>query len=235
MLKARIKFSKKGAMRYIGHLEVMRYFQKIMRRAQIPIAFTEGYSPHMIMSFASPLGVGAISQGEYFDIELAEPIASLEAMQRMNEVSVEGIEILSFRQIAEEKKQTGMTILAGADYLVRGKDTPIPTEWFPQIASFLAQPEIIIMKKTKRSEREVDIRPMIYDMHVQEDGIFMQLAAGSVQNLKPGLVMKAFCNYLEEEFSERAYEECRLEMYADRGEYERNLVSLETLGQEIVC
>ena len=55
MLKARIKFRKYGIMRFIGHLDVMRFFQKAMRRANIPIAFTGGYSPHMIMSFAQPL------------------------------------------------------------------------------------------------------------------------------------------------------------------------------------
>ncbi len=57
-MKSRIKFRKHGAMRFIGHLDVMRYFQKAMRRAHIPIAFTGGYSPHMIMSFAQPLGAG---------------------------------------------------------------------------------------------------------------------------------------------------------------------------------
>ena len=58
MLKARIKFRKYGVMKFIGHLDIMRYFQKAMRRAEIPIAFTGGYSPHMVMSFANPLGVG---------------------------------------------------------------------------------------------------------------------------------------------------------------------------------
>ena len=62
-MKARIKFRKYGVMKFIGHLDVMRYFQKAMRRADIPIAFTKGFSPHMIMSFANPLGVGLTSDG----------------------------------------------------------------------------------------------------------------------------------------------------------------------------
>ena len=81
-MKARIKFRKLGVMKFIGHLDVMRYFQKAIRRAGLPIAFTEGYSPHMIMSFASPLGVGMTSDGEYFDIELREPISGVEAIRR---------------------------------------------------------------------------------------------------------------------------------------------------------
>ena len=64
-MKARIKFRKYGVMKFIGHLDIMRFFQKVMRRADIPIAFTGGYSPHMIMSFANPLGVGLTSDGEY--------------------------------------------------------------------------------------------------------------------------------------------------------------------------
>ena len=81
MLKARIKFRKYGIMRFIGHLDVMRFFQKAMRRANIPIAFTGGYSPHMIMSFAQPLGVGLTSDGEYLDIELTESISSEDAVR----------------------------------------------------------------------------------------------------------------------------------------------------------
>ena len=57
-MKVRIKFTKEGPMKFVGHLDTMRYFQKAIRRAELPIAFSGGYSPHMIMSFAAPLGVG---------------------------------------------------------------------------------------------------------------------------------------------------------------------------------
>lgn len=86
-MKVRIKFRKYGVLKFIGHLDVMRFFQKMMRRAEIPIAFTGGYSPHMIMSFASPLGIGLTSDGEYVDIELTELIDSETAVRRMNAVT----------------------------------------------------------------------------------------------------------------------------------------------------
>ena len=117
MLKARIKFRKYGAMKFIGHLDIMRFFQKVMRRADIPIAFTGGFSPHMIMSFANPLGVGVTSDGEYFDIELAEEIDMNAAVERMNRVVVEGIEVVNMVPISDDKKRTGMSIVAAADYL----------------------------------------------------------------------------------------------------------------------
>ena len=69
-MKIRIKFRKYGSMRFIGHLDVMRYFQKAIRRAGIDIAYSEGFSPHQIMSFAAPPGVGLTSDGEYMDIEV---------------------------------------------------------------------------------------------------------------------------------------------------------------------
>ena len=63
-MKVRIKFAKEGMMKFIGHLDIMRYFQKAIRRAELPIAYSEGFSPHMILSFAAPLGVGITSLGE---------------------------------------------------------------------------------------------------------------------------------------------------------------------------
>lgn len=241
-MKVRIKFRKYGALRFIGHLDVMRFFQKVMRRAQIPIAFTSGYSPHMIMSFASPLGIGLTSDGEYFDIELAESISSEEAVRRMNAVTAEGIKVVSFRQIAEEKKMTGMAIVAAADYLV-GMDTEDETACFKKygaaIRTFLEQPQIVVLKQTKRSEQEVDIRPLIYQMDLQENGIYLKLAAGSVQNLKPELVMSAFCQFAGIDKNEASYTWHRLEMYADlasdteKARGERKLISLESLGKNI--
>lgn len=233
-MKARIKFRKYGVLRFIGHLDVMRFFQKLMRRADIPIAFTGGYSPHMIMSFASPLGIGLTSDGEYLDIELTAPVDSREAVKRMNEECVEGIEIISIRQISDEKKMTGMTILAAADYLISVKKGALPENWKEAFADFMAQREICVIKQTKRSEREEDIRPLIFRWEIQGENIWLQLAAGSRNNLKPDLVMDTLLSVcaIPEDSVSFAYH--RLEMYADKGkDGERNLVSLESLGQEI--
>ena len=102
-------------MKFIGHLDIMRYFQKAIRRAEIPIVFTEGFSPHMVMSFASPLGVGIESEGEYMDIEIKEPLSTEEAVRRLDAVMSEGMRILDFRQIPEEKASNAMALVAAAD------------------------------------------------------------------------------------------------------------------------
>ena len=239
MLKARIKFRKNGVMKFIGHLDIMRYFQKAIRRAEIPIAFTSGYSPHMIMSFANPLGVGLTSDGEYLDIELTEPIDSKEAVARMNAVSVEGIEMVSMVQISEEKKASGMTITAASDYQVflleSGKSSDvrrkIPSEWKGSWEEFLSQEQILVWKKTKKSEKEVDIKPMIYGSEIKKEYLYLYLATGSEQNLKPDLVMETFLKYIGQEDAPLFYN--RLDVYA-RDEAGK-LVPLEALGTPMVC
>ena len=91
MMKIRIKFRKYGTMKFIGHLDVMRYFQKAIRRAEVNIRYSEGFSPHQIMSFAAPLGVGITSKGEYVDIEVLDTENSKKMVDRLNAVMSEAL------------------------------------------------------------------------------------------------------------------------------------------------
>ena len=238
-MKARIKFRKYGIMRFIGHLDVMRYFQKAMRRADIPIAFTGGYSPHMIMSFAQPLGIGVTSDGEYLDIELKESVASDEAVKRLNQVMVEGMDVVSFTEIPEDKKSGGMTIVAAAAYeitmLASGKSmyetVPVSVEWKDSLKVFLNETTLNVMKKTKRSEKEVNIRPMIYRMEADEDKFSLFLAAGSEENLKPDLVMETFIKYMGLEPEAYPFHIHRTDLYARTPE--GGYCPLEAAGRRI--
>ena len=244
-MKIRIQFAKYGKMIYIGHLDIMRYFQKAIRRAEIPIAFTTGYSPHMIMSFAQPLGVGVTSDGEYFDIEITKTISSENAVAQLNAVMVEGIEVISFREISSDKKASGMTIVAAADYKVTFPETfrhaeeirVLPESWKGKVESFMAQPEIVVLKKTKRSEKEVNIKPMIYEMSALDDGIYLYLATGSEQNLKPDLVAEAFLKFSGEDPEETPVHIHRIDVYAknpDAEEGKTEFISLDGLGKDIL-
>ena len=102
-------------MKFIGHLDIMRYFQKAMRRADVDICYSEGFSPHQIMSFAAPLGVGITSDGEYLDIEVHESKSTKEAMADLNATMVEGVEITGYVKLPDNAK-TAMSLVAAADY-----------------------------------------------------------------------------------------------------------------------
>ena len=235
-MKIRIKFSKQGVMRFIGHLDIMRYFQKAMRRAHIDIAFTEGFSPHMIMSFAAPLGVGLTSDGEYMDIEIRTPVSSEDAICQLNEVMVEGMKVLSFRQIEEGKTGKAMSLVAAADYTVSFRPGYEPEgDWQSKLDEFIQKDSILVLKKTKKSEVETDIRPMIYQLSVKDNKVHMTLATGSAANLKPELVMSAFLKSEGLDLDPFALSVNRDEVYADIGtEENRKLASLESLGEDIV-
>lgn len=235
MLKVRVKFRKYGAMKFIGHLDMMRYFQKAMRRADIPIAFSGGYSPHMIMSFANPLGVGLTSEGEYFDIELTEPMETKTAIDALNQVMVEGVEVTGFAELLDDQK-TGMSIVAAADYLVTLKEGDFTEDLKAKAAEFLGQEAILVVKKTKRREQEVDILPLIHKLEVRGNALYMFVCAGSVRNLKPELVMEAFFSYALPEGESMKYSCQRLDNYAEislDGKIE--YVPLLSLGREIIA
>lgn len=189
----------------------------------------------MIMSFAAPLGVGTTSMGEYFDMELTEKVPTAEIEDRLNAVMVEGITISSARQVEDGKASTAMALVAAADYFVAFRPGKEPCgNWQEKLADFLAQKEITVTKKTKRSEKTVDIRPFIYQMEACDSGVFIQLASASSNYTKPELVMDTFVRWLDKEPQEFAYMIERREVYADAGEDKNpRFLPLEALGEKV--
>lgn len=223
-------------MKFIGHLDTMRYFQKVMRRAQVDIRYSEGFSPHQIMSFAAPLGVGLTSNGEYMDIEVLSTENSKTMMERMNRTMAEGTEILSYR-LLEDSSKNAMSIVAAADYLLTFRENFKPQDldgFFREFLEFCGRPQIMITKETKKGQREMDLKPLIYKAERQGDSVFLQVSAGSVNNIKPELVMEAFYRSRGEEYPPFAMMIEREEVYADIGEEgSRRFAALEDLGQDI--
>lgn len=209
----------------------MRYFQKAIRRAEIPIVFTEGFSPHMVMSFASPLGVGIESEGEYMDIEIKEPLSTEEAVRRLDAVMSEGMRILDFRQIPEEKASNAMALVAAADYRIRFREGYEPDlDWKKLYTAFWnSLPSII--KKTKKSEDELDIRPLIYESHLEGDSIFVRLSSEAAANIKPELMMEAFASYAGFSLEPFSLMVTRIDLYAAGPD--GTFVSLNELGEKI--
>ena len=230
-MKLRIKFRKFGPVRFIGHLDVMRFFQKAIRRAGIDVKYTAGFSPHQVMSFAAPLGVGLTSNGEYMDIEVNSLTSCQDVLDRLNQASVPGIEVISVKVLPEEAGNA-MASVAAASYTVRFREGRRPdSDMAAVLPGFLAKEQILITKKTKKGTREVDLKPGIYQMKWSEEAFYMLVDASSGGNIKPVQVIEALLADCRESLAENALVITREEIYTntDIGGGQR-LASLDEIG-----
>lgn len=230
-MKVRIKFSKHGPVKYIGHLDILRYFQKSMRRAEVDIAYSTGFSPHQIMSFAQPLGVGMESDGDYLDIELVSHNGAKDLIDRLNSVMVPGMCIENAVELPDGVKNA-MASIAAASYNVRLKSG----ENFPQKAvdiweDFIASKEIIISKETKKNTLLVDLKPHIYEAVLKEDSFECLVDASSAGNIKSTQILEALYNVANLEFEKNDFQVTRIDTFTNVGSEEKpELVPLDALG-----
>lgn len=233
-MKVRVKFRKYGALRFIGHLDVMRFFQKTIRRANIDIAYSQGYNPHQIMSFASPLGLGLESNGEYMDIEVNSVTNSQDMIDRLNKAGVAGIEVISVKELPENAGNA-MASVAAARYLVEFRKGREPAfDYENKIEEFYSQENIIITKQTKKSTKEMNLRPGIYELYCKDGIIHMLVDASSAGNIKPSMLIEAYLSQNNETLQENALLITREDSYTNQGTEEApQWVSLNDIGTEI--
>lgn len=180
-----LRYEKTENVKYVSHLDFVRMFGRALRRAHLPIAYSEGFNPHPLLGFALPLSVGYTSECEILEIALTQELSPDEIMQRFNHVLPDGVKILSAYEGKSNMKKLDIAL-----YQVFPEKTPVG------IAEFLAMDKILIEKKTKSGIKETDIRPDIKDIKVTLGKIEMTLSAGSRSNLKPEVVIAAMNKYI---------------------------------------
>ena len=254
-MKLRIKFTKHGAVRYIGHLDMQRYFQRVNRRAGIPVVYSGGFSPHQKMAFAMPLSVGCESDGEYFDLEVSDALSSDDIVNRMNKEMAEGIEVIDC-VLLPEKCENAMSSVRGADYSVTFKEGYKPAfDMESTVSDFMDSEEFIIKKAVKNNKKkkshvkqasyntktmskdgrnpvdekseykEINLRPLVHDIFYDGYIMRMKVSAGSKDNVKPELVIKVLYEKAGMTFSPQALMITRGELYT----YDQDGNSLITL------
>ncbi len=178
-------YEKTDNAKYISHLDFVRAYNRTMRRARLPVAFSEGFNPHPLLSFALPLSVGYTSQCELLEFRLTEELPPEEIKERINAVIPMGIKILSVH-----KGKSAMKTLRYALYRVTPENMPESVE------DFMSMETIVIDKKTKSGIKDTDIRKDIIEIRPQSGCMLMTLSAGSEKNLKPDVVIKAMNKYI---------------------------------------
>ena len=188
-MKVRFKFSKHGVLKYIGHLDLMRYFQKAFRRTDIEVLYSKGFSPHMIMSFAQPLGVGVESDGEYFDVEVADTEDTSTMVDRLNEQMAEGIVIHDVVKLPDGFTNA-MASVAAADYELNFyKESPLSEQLLKQ---YEEAPAVTFTKTTKTGEHIINVKEFVFDIALKDNAtLFVKVDASSSGNLKPKNLIEA--------------------------------------------
>ncbi len=237
-MKYRVKFAKQGMVRFLGHLDVMRYFQKALRRIDAPVAYSEGFSPHQILSFASPLGVGVETIGDYFDLEMTAKIDAMLFRDRLNAVMAEGFRVLGISALRDTPghKLSAMSQVKAAEYRVSPKSDRLglirPSEMTDLVSLYHSLPAIPIVKQTAKSEVSFDLKQSVYRLAVDEAeggeaALKMLLRSSSMGtgNLKPmELVGELYARK-----GEAAPERLRILRLETYGEKEGELVPLGEL------
>jgi len=205
----RVKFTRGQEVKFISHLDLMKVFERALRRSHLPVAYSSGFNPHPGMVFGLPLSVGVTSSAEYADFELAQKLPPREFMERLNEQLPKGLEITAACRRAQRENIMASIVRAKYDIAVipEGDTTSaVPDEHavpggFAAVMSqgvkeLLDKPVIMMQKYTKSGMKDVDIRPMIYGLQVGQAApgaavIHALLSAGSALNLKPELLITA--------------------------------------------
>ena len=170
----RIEFVKDAAMRFTSHLDLMRAWERALRRSELPLAFSQGHHPHLKMSFGPPLPLGYRSRAEVFDLEFSRP-PGVDLQERLDAVLPEGLQVLRFRPILF-KTPSLMSQLEGASYRVRfPRAVQVETGFAPDaLASCLARRatelearrHVLVRRQNEGTTREFDARPSIVTLDV---------------------------------------------------------------------
>ncbi|GAB4423473.1 MAG: TIGR03936 family radical SAM-associated protein [Anaerolineae bacterium] len=193
--RLRLTFAKKRAVKYIAHLDLALAWERALRRAQLPLAYSQGFNPRPKMQFASGLPLGTTGSAEILDIVLNEPVDPAAALDQIRPKLPEGIGLSAVEEVPL-KAPTLQNLLREAEYRVTVEtDTP-PDELERRIAALLAADEIIQQRQRKKRLESVNLRPWLHRLAIEQVdngdvSLFMRLTAGQHGNLRPEAVLEA--------------------------------------------
>lgn len=228
-MKYRVKFSKTGPIKYIGHLDVMRYFQKAIRRANIPIAYSQGFSPHQILSFAFPLSVGFTSEGEYFDMDLTEEVNEKDLKDSFNKVLNEGISVLDVKMLPEKSANCMASVFAAKYKATIKERVELPEDFESKFVDYFSQLTIPVNKPKKKGGGfiDIDLKDYLYDYQISGSDCYFTVNASSSGNIKPSFVMECYFDFLGIEFKDIDINIHRIDLLTNTGlDKEIKLISL---------
>ena len=186
-MRALIRFGKQPRLRFISHLDLQRFFQRAVNRTGLPIAYSQGFNPHPVMSFGSALALGWTSEYEVIDIKLSAPMGRKRTEDAVRAALPEDLPVLEVRMV-DDRHAAPMAQVKASDYRVtlEGEDARAVID---QIPAFLSRETVSAVKKTKSGEKEINARPLVLALEPLEDGFNARLKLTEQESMKPDLLI----------------------------------------------
>ena len=188
-MRAMIRFGKQPRLRFISHLDLQRFFQRALNRTGLPIAFTQGFTPHPVLSFGSALALGWTSEYEIIDFKLAVPMGKKRTEDALRGALPADLPVLEVR-LVDDRHPAPMSMVRASDYTITGEGEAFERV-LAAVPEFLARDTVMAVRKTKSGEKEIDIRPMAFSLTVEDSALYARLKLSDLETLKPDLLVRA--------------------------------------------
>lgn len=229
-----MKFKKEKEAVFISHLDLMRTFQRAMRRAKLPLVYSGGFNPRPEMSFGQALSLGIESIGEYLDIAINDVGLDMIAIKdSLNNKLPQGIKVTDIA-LLNEKAKSSMSIVSHCRYLLNLRVKPENRDIIKNaFQDFISQSNINVNKEKPKVKKivSIDIKPLIKEIELYVEGKGLQIdcivACGSSANLKPELIIKAFEDYLGS--IKLDYKIKKIELFTEKNDEMVPLIEIDTI------
>ncbi len=185
-------FEKGERIRHIGHLDIQRSVQRGLRRSGLPVAYSNGFNPHILVTFASALSTGACGKREIMDVTMEEDVSEQEFMEKMNRAMPPEMQLSEARAV-DRKHSSLPPMLRAARYDLLIREEKYAARLIDAIPSMMARETIPAMRKTKTALKECDIKPLILELNGEGKHLYATLVLTERESCKPGMLMEALC------------------------------------------
>lgn len=201
---ARLTYCKVGRLRWLGHLDTSRALERALRRSGLPVAYSQGFNPHMKLSLAHPLPVGVEGLAELCAVDLAKEVSPLDIGKKLLPQLFDELQVAS-AQVLVRGRRSPFADLSVASYelFLSGEGRRWRDALSEALGSCLGADELLMQRQTKRKSVQVDIRPYIYDARLSSEAegfvtLEVELGLGEGRLVKPEEVFQCLAQALPE-------------------------------------
>ena len=185
-MKMIVVFEKAPRLRHIGHLDLMRAMQRALRRSGLPLRYSQGFNPHILLTFAAPLSVGMPGKREIMEVPIEGEMTGEAFLEKLSAALPPDLPAISAVPV-DDRHPAPMALLVAAIY--QAELESVPEGFAETVEKYLAQKEIPAIRKTKTGMKPCDLRPMIYGLTLNGNTLTMVLALCESATCKPDLLL----------------------------------------------